>query len=200
MNQLIIGLSILLVGGLCNCQGPTYVSEAELHAYAQDAAHGLRQEKNVNGLQVALQYQPTDLLVAQELNGSRSPSLVDSLRQKYGQYAYFILSLSAKNKDALYQSTNHGKFSEKLQTLSFRMNEYAQLVTSKQDTVPVGDFTFPRLYGHGTSTDILFAFARKQLDTDKWIQFDLKDFGMGTGTQRFRFRKQDWQQAPQIAF
>ncbi|WKN45337.1 hypothetical protein [Tunicatimonas pelagia] len=194
-------LVVIMVGCfLYGCYSPTYLSEAELQRYVRDADHGLRQKKQANELQITLQYRPTDLLVAQELNGSTSSAKVDSLRQKYGQYAYFVLSLSADKQDALYRSANYARFSEQLQTLAFRMGKYTQLVTSEEDTIPVSDFVFPRLYGYGSSTDVLFAFAREELAEDAWVQFDLQEFGMGTGSQKFRFRTEDWKKTPQIQF
>jgi hypothetical protein len=74
------------------------------------------------------------------------------------------------------------------------------LVTSQADTIPVGDYAFQRTYGMGSSNALLFAFPRAEKARPEWIQFDLNEFGLGTGSLRFRFRQQDLEAVPPLKF
>lgn len=172
----------------------------ELAAYAQDPQHGLVQEKQVGPVRMRVQYRPTDLLVAQELPESREAEQIKALRAKYGQYAYFILSFSQDNQEALYQRADYGQFSETLQNLAFRMNRFTQLTTAQQDTIPLADFAYPRLYGHGSSTQVMLVFDREKIPDDDWVQLTVEDVGLGTGRQHFRFDIEQLHRAPTIDF
>lgn len=182
-----------------SCAGPAYVTPEELTMYFKSADHGLYQFSQVNDMKIEVTYRPTDLLVHQELTNTKADvAVVEKLRKKYSSYYYFILSISKNNKEALHQSASMGQYSELVQAMSFRMPSYVTLTTSEYDTVPVGDFMLNRTYGMSTSTDILFAFNKEKTKNKKWVQFNLNEFGMGTGNQRFRFRIDDLEEVPRI--
>lgn len=193
----ILTVSCIMV--LWGCQSLPQTPE-ELAAYVQDPQHGLIQEKQVGPVRMQVQYRPTDLLVAQELPGSRDAEQIKALREKYRQYAYFILSYSQDNKEALYQRADYGQFSETLQNLAFRMNRFTQFTTSHQDTISPVDFAYPRLYGHGNSTQVMLVFDREKIPDDDWIQLTVEDVGLGTGRQHFRFDNKQLHNAPSINF
>ena len=184
---------------LWSCQ-PLPQTPEELTAYAQDPQHGLVQEKQVGAVRMQVQYRPTDLLVAQELSESPDAEQVKALRAKYGRYAYFILSFSQDNQEALYQRADYGQFSETLQNLAFRMNRFTQLTTERQDTIPLVDFAYPRLYGHGSSTQVMLVFDRTKIPDNDWVQLTVEDVGLGTGRQHFRFDNKQLHNAPSINF
>ena len=183
-------LTVSCLAAVLGCQSLPKTPE-ELTTYVQDPEHGLLQEKEVGAVRMQVQYRPTDLLVNQELQHDYSEEKVAALRHKYGQYAYFILSYSQENKEALYQPTSYGQFSETLQNLAFRMDRFAQLTTAQQDTVPIADFVYPRTYGYGGSTQVMLVFDRKNIPDTEWVQLVVDDVGLGAGSQRFRFRTQD---------
>ncbi len=162
----------------------------------------LTKEAGIDGYQVQLTYRPTDLLVHQELDGGPYDTAeVSGLREKYGRYYYFILSLSRDSKEALHQlDGGMGQYSALVQTLSFRMREYVTLTTSARDTIPVADFMLNRTFGLSQSTDLLFVFAREKARNDEWVQFNLDEFGLGVGNQRFRFRREDLDNVPPLKF
>ncbi len=91
-------------------------------------------------------------------------------------------------------------YSDLVQTLSFRMSHYVTLTTAPADTIPVGDFMLNRTYGLSQSTDLLFVFNNEKVRGKEWIQFNLNEFGLGTGNQRFRFRTKDIETLPGIDF
>ncbi len=194
-----IYLSVFLGIMLYGCGTPEFLTKEELQAYVMEPEHGLVQEKKVGSLKLQVIYRPTDLLVAQEMNLEQDTAQVKTLRKKYEKYAYFILKLSAQNKDALHQNKSFSEFSDLLQTLAYRMNDYVELTSSEQDTIPVGDYTYPRMYGYATSS-LLFAFSKKEFENDEWIQFNLKEFGLGSGIHKFRFNKEDIERVPALSF
>jgi len=177
------------------------VTEAGLLAYVQDKDNGLIQEKEKNSYKVRVLIKPTDLLVAQSIQGPISKKELQTLRNNYSNYQYFLLSLSHNQKNALYgMRSGYGQFSEMLQTLAFRMDEYVQLITANKDTIPVADFIYPRLYGASPSTDVLFVFNSKNVHRARWVQFTIEEFGLGVGRQKFRFNTRDIVNAPEIKF
>lgn len=181
---------------------PSQLSKDELVEYIRDEENGVKHSATLGKTVVDVQYRPTDLWVAQELNGETPrPSQVDSLRKKYEHYYYFILSLSRNNKEALHQvDEGFGQYSELVQTLSFRMPEYVTLTTAAQDTIPVGDFMLNRTYGMSSATEVLFVFSREKVTDQEWVQFNLNEFGLGIGNQRFRFKRSDLEAVPALAF
>jgi hypothetical protein len=80
------------------------------------------------------------------------------------------------------------------------MASYVTLTTALRDTVPVRDFVLQRTYGLGHSTDLLFAFNKEKASDAKWVEFNLKEFGMNMGYQRFRFKVKELEEVPQINF
>lgn len=193
MKRFIVAL-LLLTG----CTQVSYLSEEELGKYILNEDNGLIKKKEAGGLNLQVYYKPTGLLVAQELGQKQDTALYNQLNKKYGAYAYFVLDLSSNDKNALYQSGSYDRFSENLQTLAFRMDQFANLTTSAQDTIPVGDFIYPRLYGMSSSATVMFVFNNKKVWDADWVSFNLSEFGMGSGNQQFRFDVNDLKKAPKL--
>lgn len=191
MNRLLIGLLFLVA-----CSSPAYLTEEELGQFVLNPDNGLLKKTEANGLEMQVYYKPTGLLVAQELTDLSDTTQYQVLNNKYGQYAYFILDLSANNENALYQSGSYDRFSENLQTLAFRMDQYANLTTSQSDTIPVGDFIYPRMYGMSRSATVMFVFNKEKFADAEWVSFNIAEFGMGSGNQQFRFEIEDINNAP----
>ena len=197
-----IFILLLAAISLVACK-PTTLSEQELTTYIQDVENGLINKQQRKGIDLTVNYRPTDLLVAQELRAKpqQSPALIDSLKTKYKDYSYFVLNLSKENKEVLKQMGDFSNFSNTLQTLSFDMGNHVNLTTSERDTIPVADFIYPRLYGASHSTSLLFVFNNEKIKKEvDWVQFNLKEIGLGTGATRFRFQTEDIQQIPALSF
>jgi hypothetical protein len=178
---------------------PSHLTPEELSAYIAEEDHGLKKSVSMRETNISVSYRPTDLWVQQELgNDPADAKRIETLRKKYDRYVYFILSLSRNDKEALHQ-TGGEQYSELVRTLSFRMNDYVTLTTA-QDTIPVGDFMLNRTYGMSNSTDVLFVFNREKAKERDWVQFNLNEFGLGAGNQRFRFEIKDLEDAPGISF
>lgn len=193
-SYLILGLLALL--GSCT---PKRLSQSALQQYVADESNGLMKSEQVKGLEVKIAYRPTDLLIAQEV-GDRTPSVVElaQLEKRYGEAQYFILSFSRDNHEVL-NPQEFGQYSELVQTLSFRMGQYVQLVSSRQDTLELSDFAFERTYGMAGSNSLLLAFSTKQLQLDwDWLQVNLSELGLGVGDLRFRFERKDLENVPRL--
>lgn len=189
-------LFLVLAAG---CSGPEYMTPEELVSYVSEEENGLHKSAEANGTKINVTYRPTDLWVHQELDEHTYDTLqISSLRKKYSGYYYFIVSFSRNNKEALHQHNDFSQYSDLVQTMSFRMPDYVTLTTSSADTIPVGDFMLNRTYGMSASTDILFAFNREKAVERDWVQFNLNEFGLGTGNQRFRFSTEDLNEVPEI--
>jgi len=171
----------------------------EYAAYIADQDNGLRKSVTVGGNTIAISYRPTDLLVKQALTGKATPEAIAARRKQYTPYLYFVLSLSAGNREALH-ATAGDSYSGLLQTLSFRMNDFITLTTSAGDTIPVGDFMLNRTYGMSASTDVLVVFSGEKAKGNEWVQFNVNEFGLGTGNQRFRFDMKDLEESPSVRF
>jgi hypothetical protein len=130
-------------------------------------------------------------------NDLDDPAKVNELRKRYDPYLYFVVSLSKNDREALHQ-VDRAQYGDLVQTMSFRMPEYVTMTTSDHDTIPVGDFMLNRTYGMSTSTDLLFVFSREKAKDREWVQFNLNEFGLGVGNQRFRFRTEDLKNVPKI--
>ncbi len=192
-------LAVILLFAITACQ-PELLTKEELSAYVSDEENGLKKSSELGKTRVEVMYRPTDLMVQQETgDGPTDTTTVRTLRKKYEHYYYFILSLSNNNKEALHQ-TGGEQYSELVQTLSFRMQDYVSLTTSAQDTIPVGDFILNRTYGLSSSTDLLFVFNKEKAAGKEWVQFNLNELGLGIGNQRFRFKTKDIERIPEINF
>jgi hypothetical protein len=188
----------LLIALLAGCKHKTFSTEKELIAYIQDEDNGLKITNEVGDYKVAVTYRPTDLLIKQEVGEKPTKEAVDKARKKYQNYYYFILSLSKSGKEALDQSQGFGQYSEMVQRLSFRVPEFVNMTTSASDTIPVADFILNRTYGLSSSTDVLVVFNKEKTIHQKWVQFNLNEFGMGLGNSRMRFKVKDLEGYPKL--
>jgi hypothetical protein len=200
INALFAGIVCILMINAC-ARPAKARDEAELTKYTMVPKHGLVQEKIKDKVKMQMFYRPTDLLVAQTLNDRSDNNEIKQSREQYGNYAYFILSISNEDKDALNtMSGSYQNFSENLQTLAFRMQDYLEMITSRHDTIPLADFHFPRLYGMGGATQMMLVFDCEKIKQSEWVRIRLKETGLGHGNQVFRFLVKDMIKAPEINF
>jgi hypothetical protein len=192
-----MGLVFFLPG-----RAPGQMTEEALMAYIRDPGYGLYRKESRGGFEISAMYKPTDLLVAQELGGAMpSPEQVTGLRKRYGAFCYFVVGLAKDGQDALYASSDHyAEFSDQLQKLSFRLQDFIYMTTSSDDTCQLLDYHFSRMHGMGGSTQVLLAFDRPTMADADWVQLNLKEMGFGTGRVNLRFGMKDMLRAPSIDF
>jgi len=199
MKKVILVVLILIGLAVASCFPPECLTAEELTKYISDPDHGLIQHAEAYGYSIDVTYKPTDLLVQQETGGRVDAIKIQAVRDKYSKYYYFILSLSKNNREALHQ-VGADQYGELVQTLSFRMGSYVNLTTSSSDTIPTIDFVMDRTYGLSSATSLLFVFDREKTKDKDWVQFNLNEFGLGVGNQRFRFKTKDLDEAPGLKF
>jgi len=179
---------LLLVAGLTllsSCQ-PTHLPADALADYVADPAHHLRQVQQVGSTEVSVTYQPVDLLVARDLSTiTRSQKIIESLRKKYSDNSFFILSMSRSQREVLLPTNGFADYSNLVQTLAFQMGDYVQIVTSQGDTLRPTNYYLDRTYASASATRLLFAFPH--LPTTGTWKFQLQECGLGTGNLRFLF-------------
>ncbi|HZY81096.1 MAG TPA: hypothetical protein VFE50_16345 [Cyclobacteriaceae bacterium] len=182
--------------------GKEYLSEADLAKYVSDNDNGLTKSVQSGQTRISVSWQPNDLLVARELRNKKliTPGMLREARAKYAGQHYFILRLSQSGKEIVTPTqVGIAGFSELLQTLSFGMADKVLLVGSKRDTTHVADYVYSRTFGAATSSDVLFAFKKNELDPgSSYIEFNLDEFGLGTSKRVFRFEVEDLNEAPGI--
>lgn len=196
-------LLLFVITTLYCCGAPDVVnSQTELVSVIQEDRSGLKKTLVIDEYKLDVLYKPVDLMVSEHIGDSLiNRERLALLRKRYGNYDYFILSLSRNSKEALHNADGGlEQYSSLVQTLSFRMNEYVTLTTNTSDTIPMADFILNRTYGISSSTDLLFAFNKVRSPKSEWIQFNLNEFGLGIGNQRFRFMCEDLNDAPTIDF
>jgi hypothetical protein len=191
----------LMLISLIACQQRVKTVE-DLQAYISKEKNGLVKTKAIGNIEIKVVYKPTGLLVNQELgNKAYTDHEVEQLRTKYGDFHYFTLSVSANGKEVeAYNVSGQGDFGSRVQQLSFGMGEQVALHTNRQDTIPVADYIYQRTFGVGNSSDMLFAFEKDKIENSEWTQFQLEDFGLGIGTNRFRFKTKDLKNVPSLNF
>ena len=199
INEGLAIVFICLFFAACSSQ---FNSAEDLQSYISKEKNGLIQSKEIGNMAIKVAHRPTDLLVNQELsNQDYTQEEVTKLREKYNQYAYFTLSLSAGGQEVeAYNVNGQGDFGSRVQQLAFGMSDKVELHTNARDTITVADYVYQRTFGIGNSSDMLFAFKREELKSSNWIQFQLDDFGLGIGTNRFRFKTKDIENAPKLKF
>lgn len=177
------------------------LNREKLVEYINDPDNGVFKEKQVRNYNYQLKYRPSSFLINQELSGDTNVSQerLNEIANRYNQYYYFIYSISIEGQEVLgsHMAANRNKFGEMVNQLAFRMGNNVSIVTPS-DTVYVADYIYPRLYGMGTSTNILFAFERKKIEKSKSFRFEMEDIGLGSGTLKFKFQTKDIRKTPEL--
>jgi hypothetical protein len=182
------------------CTPETFNSKEALWKYLKNPSNGYFQEKTINGYQFSLVHRPTDLLVLQELTDKTDEKKIESLRRKYQQNLYFNLSMSRDNKELLSTTPkNRAEFSAMVNQLAFGMGSKIALYNQQQDTLPLMDYSYPRMYGMSRSTTMMFVYPRdpKKLKGTH-LNFTIQDLGTYTGEVRFKIPIKKLRKEPRL--
>lgn len=187
---------------LTSCQQKTFDTKEELITYLADEENGYTQEKSVNGVDFTIAYRPNDLLVSQEVFENMSNAQIDSLRNKYKEYMYFNVSLSQNNQEILSNVASKGNdFGGMVNQLAFGMGDKVHLFSKTKDTLEMGDYAYPRLYGMSDKTTMLFVYPRnEELLKHEFFHFSIEDLGLNTGEVSFKILTEPILQEPILKF
>ncbi|WP_440066342.1 hypothetical protein [Tenacibaculum discolor] len=200
MNRIYLLLVLVLI--LSSCTSKTFETKEAMWKYLQDKDHNYLQEKNVNGYDFTLLYKPTDLLVDQELGDKITREKVAELREKYGRYIYFTLSMSRDNKELLSTTPrNRQEFGAMVNELAFGMDKKVHVFTPKKDTLDLLDYVYPRMYGMSRATTMLFVYPRdEKYLQEEYLNLTIGDLGTYTGEVKFKVPTKIIKNEPTIKF
>ncbi|MBV6644921.1 MAG: hypothetical protein KI790_05710 [Cyclobacteriaceae bacterium] len=170
-------------------------------AYIRNPNNGLIQSSQFNQISTQLVYKPSDAMIWQELNYTKTSDkdLIDSLKKKYSPYLYFTLSLSNKGVGLLEaMKGNDSGYYGLLEALSFRMNDHVGMITTCEDTVDVIKTYFFRSFDSGISTDVLLVFGADKVDECESFEVHLKDIGLNLPTQKYPFETSHIRALPRL--
>lgn len=199
MRPLFFVLFLMICSTTLFCCKSKLVNKADLSTYLDNPANGTIKKEKVRGMDIQVKYLPAELLIAQELGRKLSTTRsVDSLRQKYQQSVYFILSLAKDNKEILSQTGDFSTYSNLLQTIAFHLDKFIFIKTATGRTVPVSNYSFLPSYGMAASNQVLLSFSADELRNANWLEFNLKEFGLNSGSLKFIFKKADIETVPAL--
>ena len=198
-SLLLVALSLTIFLSSCKKQ----VNEKELINYIKNPDNGILIEKEIGTVNYKVYYKPSDLLVNQEVTAYeiKTDSLIKLYQDIYAKNLYFMVSISQNNQEVLNNlAGNKQRFGSMVNQLAFGMDQKVTLTTSEKDTLYLKDYIYPRTYGVGNSTDMLFAFENKNINKAEWLQLLIEDFGLQTGDVRFKFLTKDIRKTPTLKF
>ncbi|MDC6390948.1 hypothetical protein PP182_19840 [Maribacter sp. PR1] len=194
---------VALLGFVCfSCNQQEFHRSEDLITHILDPESGYTKSTNVNGVNYVITYKPTDMMVAQEIFDNTTPAGIDSLRIKYKDFMYFNISIHKNGKEVLNSmGQSREQFGAMVNQLAFGMGKAVNLVTQKKDTIEHLDYIYPRVYGMGGTTDILFIYPRdpKLLSNEKF-KLTIEDFGLKTGEVAFHFDTKSILKEPLLDF
>ncbi|KAB5492157.1 MULTISPECIES: hypothetical protein [Flagellimonas] len=198
INAIVILLAILFG----SCRQNTFDTEAELLSYVKDMDNGYYYERQIGNVVYTLTFRPTDVLVQQAIGDIYSEEEVDSLREKYGDYLYFNLGMSANGQELLNSMAgDRTAFGSMVDQLVFGMAERVHLISQKRDTIPMADYIYPRIYGMSNNTNILLVYPKdKELLNGDYIHFTIEDLGFHTGEVGFKISSKKLKEQPKLNF
>ncbi|AWI25290.1 hypothetical protein [Flavobacterium pallidum] len=180
---------LLLCSLFVACTGKSFETEKELRAFINDEDNGYKYTKIIGGTEYSLLYKPTDLLVRQELGDAKpDEKKLQVLRNKYGQYMYFTLSMSLNGKELLSNvAGNKARFGAMVNELAFGMDQKVHVYTKQKDTLAMTDFIYPRMYGMSGSTNILLVYPKdEKFLSEDYLTLAIEDLGFNTGEIKFK--------------
>ncbi|MCH5718196.1 hypothetical protein [Niabella hibiscisoli] len=184
---LIVAAFLLLYS--CGITKKGSLSKEELLEYVNDPDNGLTKEQEANGVKVKLSFYPSSLLVAQE-QADTIP--IEKLKARYGGHYYFKARFSKDGKEAIRQLGDFGKYSEMVQVLAFRMNDYVNLTTSSKDTLSMADYFFDQTYGMSDGNNLMLVFSKDQIKNANMFDINIAECGFGTGALKFSLKRKTW--------
>jgi hypothetical protein len=161
-------------------------TKADLISYINDSKNGLQKSQQMGEINAVLTYKPFQLMTNMQRPGSKKTDMADKFQDKL----FFVLSLSANNKELLKQLP-FSQYSEMVQVMAFRMNSFIDVVPDNNKPVEPLDCIFQQTYGMGASNNLLIVFDKKRLMTAQNLRVHITEFGLNTGDLNFEIAMND---------
>ncbi|SMC75398.1 hypothetical protein [Pedobacter africanus] len=174
---------------------PTIKSKAELQAYLNDQDNGLTETTQKSDVAIKMTWQPWQL-IANKLGSPKDKTNTGS--SPFAENLYFILSLSKGNKELLRQLPFE-TYSEMVQVLSFRMQNFISAELGKTSIEPV-ECVFQQTYGMTEANMLLLVFNKKDVGEADNLTISLKEFGLGLGNLEFPFKLKNINQIEKLDY
>lgn len=115
---------------------------------------------------------------------------------------YFNISLAKNSKEVLNSVSNsRADFGAMVNQLAFGMGEKVHLFSQAKDTVELLDYIYPREYGMGGATNMMFVYPRdEKLIENEFIHLTIEDIGLKTGEVGFKVPTAAIKNEPKLKF
>ncbi|WP_131539019.1 hypothetical protein [Pedobacter nototheniae] len=163
-------------------------SKKELLAYVYKPDNGLTSITQAGEIETRLSYIPWQAQAYdnQSKKIKLNPKSLISIKNNYA----FVLGFSKDKKEVLRQ-LDFNTYSEILQVLAFRMQNYIVAKIDGGKPVTPLSCTFQQTYGMSTTNNLLLIFDKKAIATTGFITVFVKEFGLKTGDFQFRINTSD---------
>jgi hypothetical protein len=155
--------------------------QSDLIAYINDPDNGLQKTQQIGQIKAVLTYKP-GLITAFKQQPSIKTDKTNPLNFK--DKLFFVLSLSTNNKEVLRQLP-FSQYSEMVQVLAFRMNEFIEAIPDDGKPVEPIECLFQQTYGMGIANNVLIVFNKEKLLDANNLKIKVKEFGLNTGNLNF---------------
>lgn len=172
-----------------------FQSEDEILKYITDPDKGLIKEFKEEKIDVTVSYKPSQLLVMQELVGG-SRSNPDSLKNEFGKYLYFRVTMSYDGYDLETAYGRRKKMSKGFQDLFYGYRNLFRLQT-QSDTLEAADYFYSRVYGLARESVFLVAFKKESVQKSDFLNFIIKENEF-FDKKEFLFKTKDIENMPDL--
>lgn len=181
-DRIILLLSLIII---FSCQ-KKFDNVEEIKEYVSNEDNGYVSTKKVKEIEFKLVYLPVEIMM--QLNNIKDYEEKE-LFENFNKCLYFQLSISKNNQDITAASgQSRVEAAGALQDLSFNMEDKIFILTQKNDTIKLLDYSYPRMYGMSNSTDLLLVFPKEpSLLKDKYIEMTIRDIGHLPEALKFSF-------------
>jgi hypothetical protein len=195
MRVLLLPLFLLVFWG---CRDRRIVSEQELKAYVMEPENGLRQKVEKNGVDIEVIYRPTELVLAQQLDGIADQRERTNAFKKFDSLTYFIIKFSREG-----QEIENGYVADQamfVNVINYLSSSIASnfYVMCNQDTIRAFDAVYARMFGSATSTSVMVVFNGDLSAKKGKLKFFFDDTLLGLGLNKFEFDISDIKKAPTL--
>jgi len=173
----------------------------ELTAFINNPSNNLSKENSIDQLKIKVVYKPNDFIIQRELISKEKfdSDMIDSLREKFGDYYYFNCSMTIDDADLINGSAgNRNYFSELSEKLNFGLVDCIRII-SGSDTSVIDDYALPRLYEASKATDFMIVIKKTKITEDNFrIEFNIPELNIVNSS--LMFSKNIIEKVPRLKF